>query len=218
MNTFSPRPGLRRPMLVAAIPLLCCAWATTSWAQGAITKKARQINLAKENRKMLFEAVDVNGDRAISPDEFFDAYTATMVDSPKVKKQANNAIREPTDVSEEMFNLVDLNSDLKIDRTEAEKSLAAGVLTFKYRYVPTEDEKHRLESARKAALNNEEIKAELEAAARLREQAAAKWDDAALRKKAQAATLKATRNLHREMMNLDAEVKAILEKIADTKP
>lgn len=203
----------------AALLLMCWGCATLSWAgPGAITKKARLINQAKETRKVLFEAVDVNDDRVITPDEFFDALTAAMVDSPKVKKQANNVLLEPTEISEQMFNLIDLDSNLKIDRSEVEKALAAGVLTFKYRYVPTEEEQHRLESARKSAMQNEEIKAELQAAAKLREEAAAKWDDASLRKKAQAATLKATRNLHRDMMSLDAEVKGILDKMADTKP
>ena len=190
----------------------------TAFGQGAITKKNQLINQSKESCRVLFETVDQNGDKKIDVAEFQDAYASALVDSPKVAKQVNNVAVPTNEVAEQIFNLIDTDRDQSVSKKETESALIAKVLVFKYRYLPTAEEKAILEAARKKALEKPDLKAELDDAAALREKAKIEWGDASLQKKAKDATLKSTKALHQEMIRIDPLTKAILEKIAATEP
>ena len=204
-----------RLFLLSAIGALT---ADAAFAQGAITKKAQWINQSKESCRVLFETVDKNGDKKIEVAEFQDAYASALVDSPKVAKQVSNIPVPTNEVAEGIFDLVDTDRDQSISKKEAESALIAKVLVFKYRYLPTVEEKTILEAARKQALESPDLKAALDEAAALREKAKIEWSDASLQKKAKEATLKSTKALHQEMIRIDPRTKTILEQIASTEP
>ena len=184
----------------------------------AIAMKARLANEAKEQRRILFEALDRNQDKRINLIELHEAYLDAQIDSPRVRKQEAGLPLGPSAISEQIFNLVDINSDLGIDKKEAEEALLAKVLIYKYRYLPTDDEKAILQAARAKAMKNEAIRGDIEEAASLREQAKVQWDNTALQRKAKDATTKSDKALRQEMTRIDERVKKIFEKMSATEP
>jgi len=202
-----------RWILLAALLAAPCAR-----AEMAIAQKARLINEAKEQRRILFEAVDSNQDKKISRDELHQAYVDLQIDSARVRKLEAGVALDPAEVSEQIFNLVDINSDLGIDKKEVEDALLAKVIVYKYRYLPTEEEKAILQAARVKAAKDSKIRKELDDAAALREQAKVDWNNASLQRKAKDATEKSTKALHQEMIRIDPRVKDILEKISAAEP
>jgi hypothetical protein len=204
-----------RLFLLSAIAALMT---DSAFAQGAITKKAQLVNEAKDNCRVLFETVDENGDRKIGAAEFQDAYASAWVDSPRVAKQVNKVNVPTNEVAEQIFNLVDTDGDQSISKKEGESALLAKVLVFKYRYLPTADEKTILEAARKKALEKSDLRSELDDAAALREKAKIEWNDPSLQKKAKDATLKSAKALHQEMIRIDPRVKPLLDRMAETEP
>jgi len=207
--------NILRLFVVSAIGMMA---ANTAFAQSAITKKNQLINQAKDNCRVMFETVDKNSDHKIDMDEIQGAYASALVDSPNVAKQVNKVAVPTNEVAERIFNLVDTDGDQEISKKECESALIAKVLVFKYRYLPTADETKILEAARKQALENQDLKVELDEAAALREKAKIEWNDASLQKKAKDATLKSTKALHQEMIRIDPRAKEILAKVASTEP
>jgi len=204
-------------MLILMAALLAFA-ATQVRGEPAIAKKARLANEAKEQRRIMFEALDRNQDKKISREELHEAYLNAQIDSARVKKLEAGVALETAVVSESIFNLVDLNSDLGIDKKEVEEALLAQVIVYKYRYLPTDDEKAILQAARVKAMKNPAIRSGVEEAAALREQAKVQWDNASLQRKAKDATVKADKSLRQEMIRIDERVKGILEKMTASEP
>jgi len=202
-----------RWILLAALLLAPCAR-----AEMPIAQKARLINEAKEQRRILIEAIDSNQDRKISRDELHQAYIDLQIDSARVRKQEAGVALDASEVSEQIFNLVDINSDLGIDKKEIEEALMAKVIVYKYRYLPTEEEKAILQAARVKAGKDPKMRKELDDAAALREQAKVDWDNASLQRKAKDATEKSTKALHQEMIRIDPRVKDILERVLSAEP
>jgi hypothetical protein len=200
------------------LSVLAALAANSAFAQGAIAKKAQLVNEAKDTCRVMFETVDQNGDKKIEVAEFQDAYASALVDSPRVAKQVKNVAVPTNEVAEQIFNLIDTDGNQSISKKEAESALMAKVLVFKYRYIPTADEKGILDAANKQALKTADLKAELDEAAALREKAKIEWGDASLQKKAKDATLKSVKALHQEMIRIDPRAKPILERMAETEP
>lgn len=184
----------------------------------AIAMKARLANEAKDQRRIMFEAVDRNQDKKIDLIELHEAYLDAQIDSPRVRKQEAGLPLGPSAISEQIFNLVDINSDLGIDKKEAEEALLAKVIVYKFRYLPTDEEKAILQAARAKAMKNEAIRGDIEEAALLREQAKVQWDNAALQRKAKDSTAKSDKALRQEMTRIDERVKKIFEKMTASEP
>jgi len=189
--------------------------AATGLAENPASKKTRA---AIDQRRVMFEAVDIDGDRAISKAEFFQAYSTKQLDSPKVAKQNEKGVLPAEDVSAGIFNLVDTDDDGAIDKSEVEKALVARVITYKYHYVPTPGEQEVLRAAREQAMKDDAIRKEMDAATALQKEAADHWDDASLQKKAGSAMARARKNLQKEMIAIDPLTKPIFELMADDEP
>ena len=207
------RPVTHRMILFALAA--CVIGAVMVLAESPASKKRRA---AVDQRRVMFEAVDMDGDRIISKAELYQAYSTLQVDSPKIPKQDNMVVRPPEDVSADIFNLVDTDDDGAIEKSEVEKALVARVIVYKYRYVPTPGEKEVLRAAREEALKNEAIRKEMDEAVALQKNATDHWDDAALQKKANSAMERARKNLRREMMSIDSRTKEIFDLMADDEP
>ena len=189
--------------------------AATGLAESPASKKTRA---AIEQRRVMFEAVDIDGDHAISKAELFQAYSTKQLDSPKVAKQNDKGVFPAEDVSANIFNLVDTDDDGAIDKSEVEKALVARVITYKYHYVPTSGEQEVLRAAREQAMKNDAIRKEMDAAVALQKNAADHWDDASLQKKASSAMERARKNLQKEMMSIDPRTKEIFDLMAEVEP
>jgi hypothetical protein len=192
--------------------------ATAGFAQGPAGKKAQQVAAVEGQRRVMFEAVDTDGDRKISQAELRQAYVTKQLESPKIPKRGDKGARLPDDVSADIFNLVDTNDDGAIEKSEVEKALLARVIVYKYHYVPTPEEQKILAAAREHAMANESIRLDMDEAAALQKNATDHWDDASLQKKANSAMERARKNLHKEMMAIDPRTKEIIDTMMDDKP